>query len=159
MVRGRGLLLLCLSVAAGAAAPAQVPPQVGRVPLLADLPAQGGACSTADPMDDLRRAGVVRVVMFQGGDPQRLIGVGVDVRSRPRSLLILSRAPASERRGEGESLQASLDANGVVTGGWRRSFTSGSMSRRSDDKNLGLLAGDSAQIPVLARAVMARCAR
>ncbi|MBM3906803.1 MAG: hypothetical protein FJ363_01870 [Gemmatimonadetes bacterium] len=137
----------------------QVPPQIGRLPILAGLPAKEGQCSVADPTDDLQKAGVIRVIMFQGGEPQRLIGVGADTRGRPRSLLILSSAPAGERRREGESLQATFDASGRVTSGLRRYFTTGNLSRRSDDRNYGLLAQDTAQIPVLARAVIARCGR
>jgi hypothetical protein len=157
--RPRVAWLLGLSLAAATAATAQVPSQLGRLPLLAELPGQGGQCSTAEPTDDLRKADVIRVVMFQGGDPLRLIGVGEDAGGRARSLLILSSVPAGDRRREGESLQATLDPKSRVTEGRRRYYTSGSMSRRSDDRNHGLLARDSVQIPLLAKAVIARCGR
>jgi hypothetical protein len=157
MARQTGVVLFSLGLAASSAVWAQAPSQPGQLPLLAKLPQEGGRCSTANPTDDLRALGVVRMIMFQGGTPQRLIGVGADADNRPRSLLIVSSASANGRRREGESLQAFLDAEGRVTRGWRRHFTSGSLSRRSDDRDHGLLARDSAQVTPLARAVIAHC--
>jgi hypothetical protein len=140
------------------AAPAQVPPETGRLPLLADLPARGGRCRAAAASGALLRSGHSQVMSWTGGSPERLVGITVDSAGRPRSLNVMMSVPAGGRtRREGESISAFLDARGRVERGDRRFYTLGTPARLSEDRRGGLLPGDSARALVLARAVAARC--
>jgi len=146
-----GVVPLCLM--------AQAMPEIGRLPLLADLPASGGTCNVANTNSALRKSGMVRMFMWSGDQPERLISVTTDGGGRPRSLHVLSSVPAGPKRREGESISAFLDAAGRVVRGDRSYYTLGVPARMSEDRHSGLVPRDSMQAPALARAVLARCRR
>lgn len=138
---------------------AQTTPGIGRLPLLADLPTSGGACKVANTDSTLQRSGMVRMFMWSGDEPERLISVTTDSGGRPRSLYVLSSVKAGPKRREGESISAFLDAAGRVVRGDRSYYTLGVPARMSEDRHSGLLPRDSIQVSRLARAVLARCRR
>jgi len=138
---------------------AQAAPGIGRLPLLADLPPSGGVCKVANANSGMQREGMVRLTMWHGGSPERLISVSTDRARLPRSLSIMSSVPAGPKRHEGESLFALVDTGGHVSRGNRNYFTTGVPARMSEDRRGGLFPGDSTQILGLAGAVLARCHR
>ncbi len=61
------------------------------------------------------------------------------------------------RRGEAEYVSVFFGADGVVTRGQRRAFTTGTPAERSDDRELGLLAADTVAIRRLEAELRERC--
>jgi hypothetical protein len=145
----------CALLGAGPAAA-----QIGRLPLLAPLPAAGGSCRYADLVAaSLRSQGIVHSIAWTGGSPSRMIAVGMDGRGRPRHLMVLASVPDGPRRRVGESVFVMFDPSGEAFTGSRQYYTLGTPARLSEDRNGALLPGDSVDAPALARAVARRCAR
>jgi hypothetical protein len=148
--------LALLAVAPTTAAHAQI----GRLPLLAALPAAEGACrSGAMVTNALRPSGITRLVNFNGGTPSRLVAVGMDSLRRPVHLTVMASVPAGATRREGESVSIFFTPTGVVRTGSRRYFTTGTPASLSDDRQSGLLPADTAPAFALAQAVVQRCGR
>lgn len=149
-------ILAVLAAAPIAAATAQI----GRLPVLAALPATGGGCQPSPPVnDELRRAGITRIVGFNSESPSRLVSVGVDAARRPLTLLVLTSVPAGGRRRVGEGVTVFFTPSGAALRGSRTYTTSGTPSSLSEDRRSGLLPGDTAAAFALAQAVVQRCAR
>jgi hypothetical protein len=97
------------------------------------------------------------MLTWTGGTPERLVGVAVDTAGQPRYLNVMASVPAGPKRHEGESLTAFLDPRGRTERGDRRYYTMGTPASLSEDRQSGLLPGDSARIALVAKAVIARC--
>jgi hypothetical protein len=61
------------------------------------------------------------------------------------------------RRGESESVHVFFDTNGSIIRGRRRAFTTGTPTRLSDDRQLGLLPADTLAVRRLDAALRQRC--
>jgi len=153
LVLGVAGVLSLLASAGRAQTP--IPPEIGRLPVLDALPS-GGACKIAPGNQALLRQGIARVVMFTDTATNRMVSVGVDAERRPRTLSAFA-SKRQAKRGETETVFATLDARGQVVRGNRSYFTTGVPARLSDDRKAGLLPADSARAFRLARALLRRC--
>jgi hypothetical protein len=132
--------------------------QIGRLPLLAPLPARGGKCRNAPVNASLRRSGIVRLTFYDGASLERTISVAADVRGRPSILMVMASVPAGEKRREGESLTVWFTPEGRVRRGDRRYYTMGVPATMAEDRQGGLLPSDASIGLELAKAVLALCA-
>ena len=144
------LLILALPILGHAqAAP------VGRLSLLDRLSHQA-RCTPRKPTADLRRAGIVRILNIEEPGPRHLFSLGMAPRNTPRMLMVIA-STRDGRRGEGESVTVFFGDTGVIVRGERSAFTTGTPAQRSDDRRLGLLPRDSAQVLELVRAIRRLC--
>ena len=72
-------------------------------------------------------------------------------------MLMVMMSTHDARRGEGESVTVFFGDDDAIVRGDRSAYTTGMPARRSDDRRLGLLPTDSAQVQAMARALVRVC--
>lgn len=132
--------------------------RVGRLPLFDPPPAGSGICRSDPVSAALQRDGIVRLISFQSSDStaHRLVSLGMNARGAPVMLMTMM-GTEHGRRGETESVNVFFGGDGVVARGRRRAFTTGTPTRLSDDRQLGLLPADSLAAQHLVAALRQRC--
>lgn len=152
---GAPLFALGLAALAPSRSDAQAA-RVGRLPVL-ELPSPGiGSCRNEAAPAALQRQGIARMLSFHTTDSSRLITLGVRANGGPVMLMAMMSTDQG-RRGEGESVDAFFRDDSTILTGRRRAFTTGMPSRLSDDRQLGLLPGDTLAVRRLATALRKRC--
>ena len=153
--------VLLLAIALASTAPTALGAQaarVGRLPLL-ELPSPGvGTCRIGPASPTSRRLGVARTIQFSTTEtePHHLVSLSVDAQGAPVLLMALMGTKVG-RRGESESITVSFISGDRVTQGKRSAFTTGTPSRMSDDRRLGLLPTDTADAQRMVKALRQRC--
>ena len=151
------VLAVALTMIAPTSSEAQAA-RVGRLPVLELPPADVGKCRN-DPVNAaLQRGGIARMVTVQSADSgsHRLISLGVNAKGGA-VMLMASMGTSQGRRGESESVSVFLGGDGSITYGRRSAFTTGTPSRLSDDRQLGLLPEDTLAVRRLIAALRQRC--
>jgi hypothetical protein len=129
--------------------------RVGRLDVLASSSADA-TCIARPASVELQRAGIARTLTVKDPAHDRLLSVGVSAAGTARILHAMM-TTREERRGEGESVMILFDADERIRSGRRSAYTTGTPSRRSDDRQAALLPTDSARAKALARAVIRLC--
>jgi hypothetical protein len=148
-----GILAACAPASASAQAA-----RVGRLPVL-EAPRDGAGACRADPVTPaLQRAGIARIISYQSVDSNshRLVSLGIDAAGNTIMLMAMT-GTKNGRRGETESVSVFFGRDGTIIRGDRRAFTTGTPTRLSDDRQLGLLRTDTLAIRRLDAALRRRC--
>jgi hypothetical protein len=132
--------------------------RVGRLPVL-ELPRRDvGSCRNDPAPAALQRQGIARLISFQSSDSSRHRLVSLGTNAKGGSVLIMAMMGTDQgRRGESESVKVFFNTDGAIIRGLRRAFTSGTPTRLSDDRQLGLLPADTLAVRRLDAALRQRC--
>lgn len=153
--------LLCLAVILGMLAPVPGRAQaarVGRLPVLEPPRAGVGSCRNNLLTGALRQGGLDRMINYRAADSNwhRLITLSLNVRGEP-VMLMATMGTKDGRRGESETVGVNFGPGGTIERGRRSATTTGMPARVSDDRQLGLLPGDTLAARRLETALRQRC--
>jgi hypothetical protein len=153
MTRRAVVLAVCIGLPAHASQPARI----GRLDVLAPLPASRIGCRFDMPVSaELRRRGIEKVVSVRDSSTGREIILAITSSGQSRNLTVMMGDSRGSRR-ESETLFVFFRTNGRVESGHRSATTSGMPARSSEARDSGLLPADTARAVSLARAVRQRC--